>query len=208
MPAGSIVIIGAGVAGLTAAFRLRSHQPIVLEASDRLGGQVQTEWSDGFVVERGAEGFVARSRVIPQLASDLGLPEDAIVDQLTLRSYAYDGRQLVALPPGEAAHFLAFQVAPQDLGRGIRSMRRGMGSLVLALRERLQPDVQVRLGAAASAIEVDGAALRVRLRDGGELVLAGVNDRIRELLKTTALDTLWALYSTRREAMDALGGSD
>ncbi len=45
-------------------------------------------------------------------------------------------------------------------------------------------------------------------QQGGELVLAGVNDRVRELLKTTALDTLWALYSTRREAMDALGGSD
>ena len=45
-------------------------------------------------------------------------------------------------------------------------------------------------------------------QQGGELVLAGVNPRIRELLKTTALDTLWALYSTRREAMDALGGSN
>ncbi len=45
-------------------------------------------------------------------------------------------------------------------------------------------------------------------QQGGELVLAGVNDRIRELLKTTALDTLWALYTTRQEAMDALGGSD
>ncbi|MGL4419328.1 MAG: STAS domain-containing protein [Gemmataceae bacterium] len=43
---------------------------------------------------------------------------------------------------------------------------------------------------------------------GGELVLAGVNDRIRELLRTTALDTLWALYETRSEAMDALVGSD
>jgi anti-sigma B factor antagonist len=45
-------------------------------------------------------------------------------------------------------------------------------------------------------------------QQGGDLVLAGVNDRIRELLKTTALDTLWALYKTRQEALDALGGSD
>ena len=43
---------------------------------------------------------------------------------------------------------------------------------------------------------------------GGELVLAGVNDRVRELLRTTALDTLWALYDTRTEALDALSGSD
>lgn len=39
---------------------------------------------------------------------------------------------------------------------------------------------------------------------GSELVLAGVNDRIRELLRTTALDTLWALYDSRAEAMEAL----
>jgi anti-sigma B factor antagonist len=43
---------------------------------------------------------------------------------------------------------------------------------------------------------------------GSELVLAGVNPRIRELLRTTALDTLWALYESRQEALDALGGSD
>ena len=43
---------------------------------------------------------------------------------------------------------------------------------------------------------------------GSELVLAGVNPRIRELLRTTALDTLWALYDTPQEAIDALSGAD
>jgi anti-anti-sigma factor len=43
---------------------------------------------------------------------------------------------------------------------------------------------------------------------GSELALAGVNSRIRELLKTTALDTIWALYETRQEALDSLGGID
>ena len=43
---------------------------------------------------------------------------------------------------------------------------------------------------------------------GSELVLAGVNPRIRELLRTTALDTLWALYESRQEALNALSGSD
>lgn len=40
---------------------------------------------------------------------------------------------------------------------------------------------------------------------GSELVLAGVNKEIRELLSTTALDTLWALYDTVGEAIAALG---
>jgi anti-anti-sigma factor len=45
-------------------------------------------------------------------------------------------------------------------------------------------------------------------QQGSELVLSGVNDRIRELLRTTALDTLWALYDSRAEALEALTGSD
>ena len=45
-------------------------------------------------------------------------------------------------------------------------------------------------------------------KQGNELVLAGVSDRIRELLRLTSLDTLWALYGTRAEALAMLGGSD
>jgi anti-sigma B factor antagonist len=45
-------------------------------------------------------------------------------------------------------------------------------------------------------------------KHGSELVLSGASDPVRELLHQTALDTLWALYATRAEAMEALGGSD
>ena len=45
-------------------------------------------------------------------------------------------------------------------------------------------------------------------KQGAELVLAGVSDRVRELLRLTSLDTLWALYATKAEALEALGGSD
>lgn len=45
-------------------------------------------------------------------------------------------------------------------------------------------------------------------KHGSEVVLAGSSDRIRELLHLTALDTLWALYATRAEAMEALSGMD
>lgn len=40
---------------------------------------------------------------------------------------------------------------------------------------------------------------------GSEMVLAGVSPKTRELLRVTALDTLWALYDTQSEARDALG---
>jgi anti-anti-sigma factor len=53
--------------------------------------------------------------------------------------------------------------------------------------------------------------LRCHMRakqQGSEIVIAGASDRTRELLRLTALDTLWALYKTRAEALEALAGSD
>jgi anti-anti-sigma factor len=41
---------------------------------------------------------------------------------------------------------------------------------------------------------------------GGELVICGASKMARELLKITALDTLWALYETKEEALEALDG--
>lgn len=42
-------------------------------------------------------------------------------------------------------------------------------------------------------------------KHGSEVALAGASPRIKELLHLTALDTLWAIYDTRAEALEALG---
>jgi anti-sigma B factor antagonist len=39
---------------------------------------------------------------------------------------------------------------------------------------------------------------------GGELVLCGASKMAQELLRVTALDTLWAIYDTREEPLDAV----
>lgn len=45
---------------------------------------------------------------------------------------------------------------------------------------------------------------RLALSQGGSMALSGVTERTRELLRVTALDTVWPIYDTKREAMDAL----
>ena len=45
-------------------------------------------------------------------------------------------------------------------------------------------------------------------KHGTEIVLAGPSEPARELLKLLDLETLWAIYDTRQQAMDALSGSD
>lgn len=54
-----VVIVGAGMAGLTAAYELlrAGHEPIIIEAQQRVGGRVQTfrePFSDGLYAEAGA----------------------------------------------------------------------------------------------------------------------------------------------------------
>ncbi len=44
----------------------------------------------------------------------------------------------------------------------------------------------------------------VRTR-GGVMVLCGLHTLARELLHTTSLDTLWAIYDTREEALESIG---
>lgn len=50
-----IVIIGAGLAGLVAAQHLEKagHQPLILEASERVGGRVKTDEKEGFLLDHG-----------------------------------------------------------------------------------------------------------------------------------------------------------
>lgn len=49
------VIIGAGVAGLTAAIELekKGYKPVILEATDRVGGRVKTDFIDGYQLDHG-----------------------------------------------------------------------------------------------------------------------------------------------------------
>jgi anti-anti-sigma factor len=45
---------------------------------------------------------------------------------------------------------------------------------------------------------------KLALSQGGTMALSGVTERARELLRVTALDTVWPIYDTKREAMEAL----
>ncbi|WP_437955173.1 FAD-dependent oxidoreductase [Sorangium sp. So ce119] len=170
---GRIAIVGGGLAGCIVAFRRAAagDRVTLVEASPRLGGQLWTERVDGFVVEHGAEGFIARSEAVPALAGALGIDGD-LVGQETLRSFGFDGA-LRELAPGEAAAFLGFQVPRDELGKGIRTFRLGMAQLTDTLARALahvdDGRVDVRLSAAAASLARVGGGLRLSLAGGGEI---------------------------------------
>lgn len=166
-----VLVVGAGLTGLAVGARLLAagRDVLVLEADTRAGGQIRTFVEGDLVVELGAEGFVARSRAVPELCALLGI-EAALIDQLTTDTYAVEGGSFVLLPPGEAARRLGFQVPDEELGRGIRSLQRGMGQLIEALVARLGSQ-QLLPGMAVTALRRASSGLELQLADG-QLMLA------------------------------------
>ena len=69
------IVIGAGLAGLTAARNLQSYgkSVLVIEASDRVGGRVKSDYQDGFIFDHGFQVInprypeVAKSKVLKSL---------------------------------------------------------------------------------------------------------------------------------------------
>jgi protoporphyrinogen/coproporphyrinogen III oxidase len=70
-----VAIIGAGITGLTAAFYLkRSGVPVtVYEASDRVGGAIQSIRAEGYLAEFGPNTILETSPKVTQLVIDAGL---------------------------------------------------------------------------------------------------------------------------------------
>jgi oxygen-dependent protoporphyrinogen oxidase len=169
-----LIVIGGGLTGLTVALRRAQAggRVVVLESSARFGGQLHTARAGGFVVEQGAEGFVAASEAVQTLAEELGVA-DRLVDQLEHRSYGFDGSQLTALAPGEAARFLGFQVSAKELGRGIRAFRDGMQDVIDALCAKLAGRVELRTNSPVLDVEPLPQGARVVL-GGTEMVAANV----------------------------------
>jgi phytoene dehydrogenase-like protein len=64
MEAARVVVIGAGVAGLVAARHLEKAgiQPLVVEATDRVGGRIKTDQVDGFLLDHGFQVLLTEYR--------------------------------------------------------------------------------------------------------------------------------------------------
>jgi len=142
-----VAVIGGGLAGLVVAYRrmLAGDDVILFESTHRLGGQVWTDVSRGFVVEHGAEGFAPTSDAVLALASELGIP-GSIVSQRVHHSYTFDGSSLSAPATEAVSPRLALRAPFGKRGQGIVSFRGGMNELVHALAARLRGRVRLRLG--------------------------------------------------------------
>jgi oxygen-dependent protoporphyrinogen oxidase len=104
-----VVIVGAGISGLSIAYRLQQLAPSVeitlLEANNRPGGTVWTERRDGFQVEIGPNGFLDNKPSTLALCRELALTEQLVSasEAATRNRYLFLQGKLQLLPGGLGA---------------------------------------------------------------------------------------------------------
>jgi oxygen-dependent protoporphyrinogen oxidase len=105
-------VVGGGIAGLTAAYRLKQSGLDVelFEAAPRVGGLLGTERFDGFVVETGADSILSEKPWALELAQELGLGGEIIRTEAGPRgAYIVRAGRLERVPEGFSL------LAPMDL---------------------------------------------------------------------------------------------
>jgi oxygen-dependent protoporphyrinogen oxidase len=108
-----VVVVGAGVSGLTVAYRLRRRDPacdvVVLEADGATGGKLRNVEVGGLMLPSGADSFLARKVWAVELCRELGIGRE-LVEPRASGAYLWTERGLVPYPTGTA-----FGI-PGDLG--------------------------------------------------------------------------------------------
>jgi len=99
-----IAVVGGGISGLTAAYRLRTLlgedvRIIIVESTDRLGGKLRTVELAGQPYDVGAEAFLARRPEATSLVREVGLGEK-LTHPTKARAKIHAGGSVLGLPPG------------------------------------------------------------------------------------------------------------
>lgn len=114
-----IVVVGGGITGLTTAYYLQKQireqclpiDVLLIEASLRLGGKIQTYRKNNVIMERGPESFFDREGHIHQLAKELKIDSQLTANKLG-PTYVAVGSQLYPIPErlmaGDAPHVSSF----------------------------------------------------------------------------------------------------
>jgi len=104
----TVAVIGGGISGLSCALHIADQRPdinvLILEASDRLGGTIHTDRTDGWVCEAGPGSFVDRHPSTRRLLERLGLSGDIVTAGNSVRRrYIRHNAQLHPFPDSPEA---------------------------------------------------------------------------------------------------------
>ena len=143
-----VAVLGGGIAGLSAAYRLQSAgaSVVVYEAAGRLGGVISTVHRDGFLIEEGPDSFITEKPAAREQIERLGLAGDLIGTRPeSRRSFVASGGRLLPTPEG------FYLLGPSDMARFWKSPLlswpgKARASLEMWLPRRRRPPEDESLG--------------------------------------------------------------
>ncbi len=105
-----VVVVGGGISGLTAAYRLlhpadgtQVPTVVLIDSAERLGGKILSTPFEGRLVDEGADAFLLRVPWATELCEELGISAERISPAVGGASVAHPGKhgpQLTPLPDG------------------------------------------------------------------------------------------------------------
>ncbi len=211
-----VIVVGAGIAGLAAAWELvrtEGCDVTVLESERRSGGVIVTEQVDGFLVEGGPDGFLAGEAELPALAAELGIG-DQVVDQRARGTSMWTGTALTPVDEGHAAAVLGIEAKSAEVAAGFRSFAAGMSQPVVALSRRLAGVLKFAQGVVGltrqgdrwriaitggSTHEADGIVLAVPAYAAGRLLESVGVTHARALAEVTYLPSITVSLAYRAD---------
>ncbi|MEU3743090.1 protoporphyrinogen oxidase [Streptomyces sp. NPDC032198] len=140
----SVIVIGAGISGLTAAWALRDTARVtVLDSAPRVGGKIRTGRVAGVPVDLGAESMVTMGPDAVRLAEAVGLG-DALCEPAAAPITIWTHDALRPMPPG---HLMGIPSRPELMARSGLLSDEGLNRLHLGEDlEPLPPTTDVTVG--------------------------------------------------------------
>jgi protoporphyrinogen/coproporphyrinogen III oxidase len=180
-----IVIVGGGIAGLSLAFALeRQAGPsgvdvTVLEASARAGGNLRSEYADGYLCEWGPNGFLDNVPATLALATALGLEERLLPStDAARRRFLYRRGRLHQLPGGLLSFFTSGLLSVR--GR-LRVACEPLAGARPACDETIHAFASRRIGREAADVLIDAMVSGVFGGDARELSLRACFPKMYEM---------------------------
>jgi len=105
MSSGNIIILGAGISGLTTAYLLakKGFDVTVLEKKNEIGGSIETAGEKGFLFDRGPNSGLETTPVISQLVDELNLKDEFVyANKSSNKRYILRNNELHPLPMNPA----------------------------------------------------------------------------------------------------------
>ncbi len=138
MPPLKFAVLGGGISGLTAAYRLHKLLPQahveLFEASNQLGGVLCTQHTGDLLIERGADSFITKQPWAFELCEELGIADQLIpTNTQHRRALVWHGDGLYPVPEGFVL------IRPQHIGPILKTSLLSWPGKLRLLSKRWRP---------------------------------------------------------------------